>query len=262
MNKKSFRNTAICLVLTASCGFFWKPKQTLDSVHWLDENRVALVVLTFEERDSWDPTMSTTLKRNIQSKIEVRDAQTDKSLRTLTVPGHVSEVQEATDGSIWVLRADGAVLRIQKGSEPPETVAEGITSMLASPTRRRILLIHARMDKMTATLYSPDGTPGKLAFSFDGSANPAAAWSHDSEFVYLRGTDQVIEWTGGPHRTSEKFPECFLPGTTQGGHISPQGLAYSRASLEAKAEITPVPRWTGFARRPMTTDVSRIGQCP
>lgn len=265
MNRNFYSVPAI-LLLSASCSFLWKSKETLDSVHWLDENRVALVVLTFEEKDSWDPTMGTTEKRNLQSRIELREAESDKVLRSLKAPGQATQVQEATDGSIWVLLTSGQVQRLQSDGKtdqarPTLIESSGISLLLVSPNRERILLIRsANTDKSEAKLYSHTGAPIG-AFSFNAAAEPPAAWSADSEFAYLRTRDQVMEWTGSMHRTSRRFPECFSPGTAQGGHLSPNGRSYSRSDLDVKPEIAEAPGAAGFARRTMTGDAGRI-RCP
>ncbi|TGL71099.1 hypothetical protein [Leptospira kmetyi] len=289
----TFLSTSFCGFATivafslSSCSFLtWKHSSLSLERGWSSSGKEVVQLETlYEEKDSWNPLMGTTLKRNYHSVIRIfdpiRSSQPVEQIRfsSWILPGTVYYHSD-TKSVYWIGGKDdeyGSYSRIPSGIntilqkefvlssylEPGQIAIQ----LIPSPDGNSLALVAAVLDNDLEFLK-----PQLLWLSKNGDSEFKATsktdllewketpvhkirWASKSDKIYIQVSESVFVLSKEKNRLEKatEFPVCFTPATSFG----PVGIS---PSDESPSPMEKNPQKT-FSDSPKTKNVRQIRDC-
>ncbi|TGM03421.1 hypothetical protein EHQ76_09390 [Leptospira barantonii] len=271
----------------SSCSFLtWKNSSLSLERGWSSSGKEVVQLETlYQEKDSWNPLMGTTLKRNYHSMIRIFDPiQSSQPVNQIPfsswiLPGTVYYHSD-TKSVYWIGGKDdeyGSYSRIPSGIDLSNKKELTLSSYLApgqvaiqlipSPDGNSLALVVAVLDndleflKPELVWLSKNGDsefkPTSKTNLPEWKETPVhkIRWSSKSDKIYIQVSESVFFLTNGKDRfeKASEFPVCFTPSTSFG----PVGIS---PSDESPSPMEKNPR-RSFSDSPKTTNVRQIRDC-
>lgn len=287
---KSFRVLPLISVIPffiASCSFLtWKNSSLSLERGWSSSGKEVVQMETlYEEKDSWNPLMGTTLKRNYHSMIRIFDpVKSSKPVDQIPfsswiLPGTVYYHSD-TKSVYWIGGKDdeyGSYSRIPFGINISDKKEFSLSSnlepgqvaiqLIPSPDGNSLALVAAVLDNDLEFLkpelfwLSKNGDsefkPTSKVDLSEWKETPIhkIRWSAKSDRIYIQISESVFILSKGKNRLEKaaEFPLCFTPATSFG----PVGISPSDEN-PSPVEKNPIRT---FSDSPKIKNAKQIRDC-
>jgi len=272
-------SSSILALLFVYCST-WKKSSLGVEASWFNSEEFLVYSIEFEETNSWNPLEGTTIKRNFSTRLREYKLKPNNELE------QISEFQfpfwilnnnifyNARNKNIFMMRgssegygtaertisnyliSEKKIIDIWKGKP-----GEFLWKILPSPDSSQIAFITtgSHTSEFEAKLHIWNGNEIRsinLPSWIDASFEYGISWNIDSKILYLAIKNEVYSLNTSSKELvltkATQFPKCFVPSTSFGFRISPDGKYVEGHSLTNQFQVSKKQDFIEYFKIPKT----------